>query len=242
VRAVAARNGRGQHLWRSRSNRQLRGGEFSKETACWDITEARRLFASRKDDVSTHVLKVAESRLTLLRSTENGHESLVKEHDPDYVLSGKDIYVLRFKAQYLNTSLNFASKEWMPGSVTWADCYEKAIDHVAVAAVQCCTRAQTLMDWHKHALGWTICCHIQERRSAWTISTANYHIRDVVVSCFLRRRRPSVDERARLKSDFRETGEMKTRKLVDKCEVIEKLKVANVSWRRNMDALRVFTY
>jgi hypothetical protein len=121
-----------------------------EETAWWDSTEARRLFASREDDVSTHVLKVIEKRLTLLRSTETGYKSLVEGHDPHDLLSEEDIFVLRLKAQYLHTALDFASKEWMPGSVTWADCCEKAIAHMAMTGIKYCTRAQTLMDWHKH--------------------------------------------------------------------------------------------
>jgi hypothetical protein len=38
---------------------------------------------------------------------------------------------VRLKAQYLYIALNYALKGWMPGSVTWTDCCEKAIAHMA---------------------------------------------------------------------------------------------------------------
>jgi hypothetical protein len=96
--------------------------EVLQETAWWDSKEARNIFASREDDSSKKVQQVIQKQLTLLYtalSSTTGYKMLVEGHDPDDLLSTKDVFVLRLKAQYLHTALHFTSKEWMPGSVTW---------------------------------------------------------------------------------------------------------------------------
>jgi hypothetical protein len=103
--------------------------KIHEETA-WDSGEARRLFASREDDASEDVLEVIKKRLTLLTAAQfnaTGYKSVVEEHDPSDLMSTHDIFVVRLKAQYLYIAL----EEWMPGSVTWTDCCEKAIAHMA---------------------------------------------------------------------------------------------------------------
>jgi hypothetical protein len=120
------------------------------ETA-WDSATARKVFAPRDDDASESVLEVIQKRQTLLFAAHfnaSGYKNLVDGHDPNDLMSSHDMYVIRLKALYLHTALNFASKEWMPGSVTWGECCEKAIEHFAFSGVGYCSRARTIMDWH----------------------------------------------------------------------------------------------
>jgi hypothetical protein len=123
------------------------------EETCWDSTSARKIFASREDHPSEGVREVIEKRLALLSAAHfnaTGYKSLVEGHDPDDLLSNHDVYVVRLKAQYLKTALDIALAVWMPGSVTWTNCCERAIAHKAKTGVEFCIRANTIIDWHKH--------------------------------------------------------------------------------------------
>ena len=104
------------------------------EETCWDCTSARKIFAPREDDASEGVREVIEKRLALLSAAHysaTGYKSLVEGHDPDDLLSNHDVYVVRLRAQYLYTAVDIALEVWMPGSVTWTNCCERAIAHMA---------------------------------------------------------------------------------------------------------------
>jgi hypothetical protein len=106
---------------------------------CWDSASARKLFSSREDDASEGVREVIEKRLALLSAAHysaTGYKSLVEGHDPDDLLSNHDVYVVRLKAQYIYTALDIALAEWMPGNVTWTNCCERAIAHMAKTGVE----------------------------------------------------------------------------------------------------------
>jgi hypothetical protein len=105
------------------------------EQTCWYSTSARKIFASRDDDASEGVREVIEKRLALLSAAHysaTGYKSLVEGHDPDDLLSNHYVDVVRLKAQYISTALDIALAEWMPGIVTWTNCCERAIDHMAI--------------------------------------------------------------------------------------------------------------
>jgi hypothetical protein len=97
------------------------------EETAWDSPEARLIFASKEDDASTDVLEVIVKRQTLLYAAHynaTGYKSIVEGHDPNNLLSTHHVFMIRLKAQYIHTALHFASKEWIPGSVTWENCCE----------------------------------------------------------------------------------------------------------------------